>query len=122
MKKITVKLISIIVVVSVLTLLIFLFNTGSDVGEENNVESLAKCLTDSGAELYGAYWCPHCQQQKDLFGDAAEFLPYVECTEEQEKCASAGIQGYPTWKFADGTDAVGGQTLSKLAELTGCEY
>lgn len=119
MKKIKLILITLIVVASTLLLLSCASN---GTGEESNVESLAKCLTDSGAELYGAYWCPHCVQQKDLFGEAAEFLPYVECTDEQEKCAGAGIQGYPTWKFGDGTSAVGGQTLDRLAELSGCEY
>lgn len=94
----------------------------ANTGEIGSAEALAKCLTDSGAELYGAYWCPHCQQQKDLFGDAVEYVPYIECTTEQEKCSNAGIRAYPTWKFADGSEAVGGQSLENLASLSGCTY
>ena len=42
--------------------------------------ALAQCITDSGAQFYGADWCPHCQEQKLLFGNAVKKLPYVECT------------------------------------------
>ena len=95
---------------------------GGSGGEEGNVEALAKCLTDSGAKFYGAYWCPHCVDQKDLFGEAVEFAPYVECTVEQQACVDAGVEAFPTWIFADGTVVMGGQSLEKLAELGSCEY
>ncbi|MDR5696083.1 MAG: vitamin K epoxide reductase family protein, partial [Armatimonadota bacterium] len=42
-------------------------------------EGLAKHLAASGAKFYGAYWCPHCTEQKRMFGDAARYLTYVEC-------------------------------------------
>ncbi len=116
------KKINLIVIISGLVLLglIFYFNSNGSSGETDDVEQLAKCLSDSGAKLYGAYWCPHCQEQKDLFGDAVEYLPYVECTEEAEACAEAGIQGYPSWILADGTVLLGGQSLDTLAQATGC--
>src|SRR3990172_1903791 len=37
-------------------------------------DGLAKHLAASGGRLYGAYWCPHCQDQKELFGRAAKAL------------------------------------------------
>lgn len=65
---------------------------------------LAAHLTATGARFYGASWCPHCQQQKALFGDAAEALPYVECsphggpgTPQATACLAAEITSYPTW-------------------------
>ena len=31
--------------------------------------------------MYGAYWCPHCAHQKELFGaEAWSLIPYVECS------------------------------------------
>ena len=33
--------------------------------------ALAKHLTSSGAVMYSAYWCPHCHEQKELFGKEA---------------------------------------------------
>ncbi len=86
------------------------------------VQELASCLRDSGALLYGAYWCPHCEEQREMFGTAIDDLPYVECTEQEQRCAQAGIQGYPTWIFADGSRVSGTQTFSELAEMSGCEY
>ncbi len=64
----------------------------------------AKCLGQKGAVFYGAFWCPHCQDQKKLFGDFAKDLPYVECSDASGKeqlklCADQNIKVYPTWKF-----------------------
>lgn len=45
--------------------------------------SLAKRLNEAGAKMYGAFWCSHCYDQKQEFGQQAmaEF-PYVECFPE----------------------------------------
>lgn len=86
------------------------------------VEALASCLKDSGALFYGAYWCGHCENQKEMFGASVKSLPYVECTQEQQRCAQANIEGYPTWVFADGTRQTGVQSFEALAEISGCEY
>lgn len=86
---------------------------------------LAQCLKDSGAVFYGAYWCPHCNNQKKMFGDAYELLPYVECSTPDGKgqlpvCKDAGVTGYPTWVYPDGTRQTGEVPLALLAEKTGC--
>lgn len=85
--------------------------------------AFAQCITDSGALFYGAYWCPHCQDQKTLFGKAAKYLPYVECSNSDRSqkavCTQAGINAYPTWVFADGTQA-NMVTKLELSRRTGC--
>src|ERR1043166_896516 len=43
-------------------------------------DAFATCLKDKGALFYGAFWCPHCQAQKKLFGSSARLLPYTECS------------------------------------------
>jgi glutaredoxin len=86
----------------------------------DSLKSLAACLTEKKATMYGAYWCPHCQAQKKLFGDAAKDLPYVECTEHADECTAKGVTGYPTWIFADGSRVEGEQTFDALAQKTGC--
>lgn len=41
---------------------------------------LAKRLKAAGAQMYGAFWCSHCFDQKQDFGrDAMADFPYVEC-------------------------------------------
>lgn len=65
--------------------------------------ALATHLEESGAQYYGAFWCPSCQRQKRLFGAAKDRLPYVECSPGgrgrpmAQACVVAGIATYPTW-------------------------
>jgi hypothetical protein len=79
----------------------------------------AKCLTDKGAVMYGTYWCSHCKAQKAEFGDAFQFVNYVECTVDTDKCTEDKINGFPTW-IINNTHYEGKQDLSELANLTGC--
>jgi hypothetical protein len=89
---------------------------------------LAQCLTDKGTKMYGAYWCPHCQAQKKLFGRAFSKVTYIECAvpgnprEQTQACKDANISGYPTWVYPDGSRSNGEQTLSELAEKSGCTW
>ena len=62
-----------------------------------NYDEFAKCLTQKGAVMYGAEWCPHCKDQKAAFGDSFKYINYVECPDNTQLCIDKGIQGYPTW-------------------------
>lgn len=89
-------------------------------------DGFAQCLAEKDATMYGAWWCPHCQNQKKLFGSAFQYVPYVECSPGRTKtmsaqCRDAGVEGYPMWKFSDGSTLSGEQTLEELAEKTACE-
>lgn len=89
-------------------------------------DTFAQCLGEQGATFYGAFWCPHCQEQKSLFGKSDGLLPYVECSTPDGQgqlpvCVDAGIQGYPTWEFSDGERVSGVVSLQALASKTGCE-
>jgi thiol-disulfide isomerase/thioredoxin len=85
------------------------------------LDEFAQCLTSKGAVMYGAYWCPHCQKQKTIFGPSFRYITYVECTENVKKCLSEKIEGYPTWKFPDGTVLMGEQSIENLAQISGCK-
>lgn len=84
---------------------------------------LARYLKQVGAKEYGAYWCPHCHDQKELFGQQAfAELNYVECdpkgrNPQPNLCQAAKIKGYPTWEIK-GQLYEGVQSLEKLADLT----
>jgi hypothetical protein len=102
-----------------------------------NLVAFAQCLRDKGATFYGAFWCPHCQATKKIFGpEATKVLPYVECSTPDGRgqlpiCIDKKVESYPTWEFADGT-RLGGElspdmtptpgfiTLAQLAEKTNC--
>ncbi len=85
--------------------------------------ALAQHLTSIGAKKYGAYWCPHCYEQKQLFGaEAFEEVNYIECAPEgknpqPQACTAAGIRSFPTWEI-DGELYPGVQTPQELAKLS----
>jgi thiol-disulfide isomerase/thioredoxin len=87
--------------------------------------ALAKHLAKKGVKIYGAYWCPHCYEQKQLFGKQAwAIVPHIECAEDAQEnpqpkvCTKAGIKGFPTWKIRGKLDA-GVKKLEQLGKLTG---
>lgn len=96
--------------------------------DNSKMASLAECLTTKGAKMYGTYWCPHCQQQKKEFGAAFEKVNYIECSEQGnprsqlQVCADAGIKGYPTWMWPDGSTLEGPQSFKALADKSGCPW
>ncbi len=83
-------------------------------------DSFAKCLTEKGVKMYGTEWCPHCQNQKRLFGSSFDNINYIDCDIRREECVNAGIQGYPTW-IIKGQQYPGEKSLEELSDLTGCE-
>jgi len=88
-------------------------------------DTFAQCLKDKGAIFYGAFWCPHCQAQKKLFGSSVKLLPYVECSTldgnaQTKICIDKKITSYPTWEFSDGSRLTGEISLVDLAEKTSC--
>ena len=84
---------------------------------------LAEHLTKEGAVMYNAYWCPHCHDQKEMFGkEAAEKLNLVECAKDgfnnkRELCEAKNITGFPTWEINGSLDS-GVKSLKELAELS----
>jgi hypothetical protein len=95
--------------------------------QSHRYDAFAKCLKDRHVLMYGAYWCPHCAEQKEKFGASFKYAPYVECgipgntRGEQQVCKDAGIQHFPTWQFPPVGERVE-QVLSldDLSDRTGC--
>jgi hypothetical protein len=115
-----------IIVIAVLIVLAFslvvYFLRRNHVGR---LDAFAQCLTAKQAKMYGAYWCPHCSEQKEMFDSSFAYAPYVECGIKgshalEPICTQKAIQRFPTWIFADGTRVEGKQELDFLSEKTGC--
>lgn len=93
-------------------------------------DAFATCLGDKGAIFYGAFWCPHCQEQKQEFGKSVGKLPYIECStpdgqRQTQVCIDKGITSYPTWFFStEGTTTMDRvervMTLEELSQKTSC--
>jgi uncharacterized membrane protein len=93
---------------------------------------LAAHLKSIGATMYGSYWCPHCCEQKQLFGQTAmKDVNYIECAtdgpnSQADVCASIVPEvekatgekfGFPTWKI-NGQYYSGRKPLTELAQLS----
>ena len=87
---------------------------------------LADHLSAGGAVMYSAYWCPHCHDQKELFGkQASDQLQVVECApdgrdNQADLCKRKGLTGFPSWEIKGKIDS-GVKPLSELADLSGYE-
>jgi uncharacterized membrane protein len=86
--------------------------------------ALAKHLKSIGAKEYGAFWCPHCFEQKQLFGkEAFKSVTYIECdpqgkNPQPQACADAGVKSFPTWEI-NGELYPGTKLPQELAKISG---
>ncbi len=128
--KDTLKIIGGVVgIVAILIILFYFTGTGmDDSGEKSesvdetgtvDAEKLAKCLTSKGVIMYGTSWCGHCNNQKNAFGEAFEYVDFIDCDNERKICVEAGIRGYPSW-IINGQIYPGARQLDQLADLSEC--
>jgi hypothetical protein len=88
-------------------------------------DAFAKCLASKQVKMYGLYWCPHCIEQKEEFGAAFHYVPYVECAikgakDEAPECKAAGVKLFPSWQFGNEPPKEGVLSLEALSDKTGC--
>jgi glutaredoxin len=88
-------------------------------------DEFAKCLATKQVKMYGLYWCPHCADQKAMFGKAFEYVPYVECGikgshEMAAACTAAGVKLFPSWQFGANPPIEGVFPIQELSDKTGC--
>jgi len=72
--------------------------------------------------MYGTYWCPYCNRQKELFGDAIKKVEVIECDPKGENaqpqvCKAANVSSFPTWEI-NGKLHRGLRSLEELAHLS----
>ena len=116
------------IAILIFAFLILIWSQQNSKARTSVLDPFAQCLRDKGVTMYGADWCPHCQNEKKVFGSSFRFIPYIECPKEPNKCLAAGIEGFPTWVFPaspaggpDGRKLEGEQGLERLAAASGCE-
>ncbi len=92
---------------------------------EIDADKLAQALTDQGVKFYYAWWCPHCEDQIALFGNAFETLDSTDCAEGvgsgqfNQFCTDLGVTTVPAWVWPDGTVLTGARPFENLAEQAG---
>jgi hypothetical protein len=93
--------------------------------DSKDLDTFAQCLAEKKVTMYGSFLCPHCDDQKKLFGSSFRYVPYVECSIPGSRqmtfaCMGAQIHFTPTWTFANGDRLTGVQPLKTLGEKAGC--
>jgi hypothetical protein len=93
--------------------------------KNHKYDAFAQCLASKQAKMYGLYWCPHCIEQKEEFGESFHYVPYVECaikgsSEEVAICKIAGVTHFPSWQFGTEPPREGVLSLEALSDKTGC--
>jgi hypothetical protein len=93
--------------------------------KNHRYEGFAKCLAAKQTKMYGLYWCPHCAEQKEMFGKAFQYVPYVECAIKGSNqltpaCTAAGVKLFPSWQFGAGQPVEGVEPMQELSDKTGC--
>lgn len=88
-------------------------------------DGFASCLASRQAKMYGLYWCPHCAEQKAMFGKAFRYVPYVECAIKDSRelapaCKTAGVKLFPSWQFGAAPPIEGVFPMQELSDKTGC--
>jgi hypothetical protein len=93
--------------------------------KNHKYDKFAQCLSSKQAKMYGLYWCPHCLEQKEMFGESFHYVPYIECaikgsSEMAPACKIAGVKLFPSWQFGDAPPKEGVLSLEALSDKTGC--
>lgn len=120
------KMFLIIITIVVFLIIISIFlSKGKNSYPQAQIDAFAKCLTEKGTTMYGAFWCPHCARTKAKFGSSFRYVNYVECdprgkNEQSVLCIQKNIDKYDTWEFANGERLVAEPTFEAMAEKSGC--
>lgn len=121
-KSFWIKIVGVGAVSGILVGALVLWNSGVFGGDEAHAyDGFASCLTDAGFTMYGTDWCPHCQDQKKMFGGSFELIDYVNCDFNKTLCNNKGVEGYPTWYLGAKMFDSGVQTFRELGEAAACE-
>ena len=93
--------------------------------KNHKYDAFAQCLATKQAKMYGLYWCPHCIEQKEMFGQSFHYVSYVECaikgsSELAPQCKIAGVKLFPSWQFGMDPPKEGILSMETLSERTGC--
>src|SRR5260370_5703329 len=92
--------------------------------KNHKYDKFAQCLATKQAKMYGLYWCPHCIEQKEMFGESFHYVNYLECavkgsSEMAPQCKIAGVKLFPSWQFADEPPKEGVLSLEAFSDKLG---
>jgi hypothetical protein len=106
------NLITILIILGIISLTIFI----KIKPQEITSEEIAKCIGEN-SKLYNQIGCPHCENQKNIFGENIKYLNIILCDNDWEQCSQ--ITGTPSWEI-NGEMYTGTKSIEELKKLTNC--
>ena len=68
--------------------------------------------------MYGSPKCSSCIAQKAKFGDAFQYITFINCDEQDDFCKEKRVDGYPTWiQELDGSEVQRKTGVLSIADL-----
>jgi len=117
----TFKLISLIAVILIIVMVIVVISAYLNSQNPKVSRDLAGCLRGQDCILYISKTCPHCELQKELFGESISLIEVVDCSEEGELCKERGILKVPSFTCGNKTH-FGSKTIEGLELMSGCYF
>lgn len=107
-KTVTTRVIIFAIIMIAIIALMTMVVRGSSVS--GKYDSLTQSLAKEGVSFFGAFWCPHCQEQESWLDASRQKLAaiglYKECSNPDQSqtpiCIANKIESYPTWVFPKG--------------------
>ena len=100
-----------------------LFTALSDGELANDLVAFATALNDAGVQFFGSAFSAETTEQRELFEDGSDFLPFLEVTNPDGSLNALGISEditvFPTWEFPDGSRETGVLSLEEISERSG---
>ena len=116
MRKITKRfLVNLLIIVFIISISVIFINSKK---HPETTDEVAKCIGKNSV-LYVQLGCPHCEEQKEIFGDNIKYINTIDCFFEREICSNEKITSIPTWKI-NGKFYTGVKSIEQLKETTGC--
>lgn len=84
---------------------------------DNQKVRLAQCLDEKNSILYTTENCPYCQEQKEIFGKALEYVKVIDCDSNSYICKD--LTGVPAWQI-EGKTYYGVKSVEDLGKISGC--
>jgi len=104
-----------VIIVAILGIAFFIISKPAPAPQTE--EEAAICIGEKSL-LYVQLGCPHCEDQKELFGEYYKHLNVIDCFYERDKCSA--ISATPTWVIGF-KELQGVQSIETLMKETGCE-
>ena len=88
-----------------------------------SMDDIANNITANGWVLYSTTSCPHCVEQKNVFGESIDYILIINCDLNENaygECVAKNVTGVPTWiNSVTGEMRMGVQNVDNLIEMGG---